>query len=73
LITSEKENVLKLFAEGRALYKEQRFREAYERFNSALVIDANDGPSKLYRARCKHYMDNPPGPGWDGVFTATSK
>ncbi|MFP4550077.1 MAG: hypothetical protein ACLFNT_04670 [Spirochaetales bacterium] len=73
MITSEKEQVLNLFVEGRQFYKEQRFREAYERFNAALAVDAKDGPSKLYRARCKHYMENPPGPGWDGVFVATSK
>jgi adenylate cyclase len=27
----------------------------------------------LYRARIKAFRDEPPGPSWDGVFTATSK
>ena len=73
MITEEKKKVLSLFAEGRKLYKLQEFSTAREQFAEALQIDPNDGPSKVYLARCKLYMDNPPPEDWDGVFVMTTK
>jgi tetratricopeptide (TPR) repeat protein len=73
MITEEKQNVLQLFNQGRRLYKLMRFREARKYFAKALKIDSSDGPSKIYYARCKHYIENPPPEDWDGVFIMTSK
>jgi hypothetical protein len=73
VIAEAKRKVLELFAEGRGHYKLMEFPEALDCFTRALAVDAEDGPSKVYLARCKHYIENPPGEDWDGVFVMKTK
>jgi tetratricopeptide (TPR) repeat protein len=73
VISEERNTVLELFAEGRKSYKLMRFEEARDTFARALKVDPNDGPSKVYYARCKHYIENPPPDDWDGVFVMKTK
>jgi len=73
MISDTKREVLRLFEEGRNLYKARSFGDAMTRFADALKLDQEDGPSKVYYARCKMYLDNPPPPEWDGVFIMTTK
>ncbi|MFP4300695.1 MAG: hypothetical protein ACOC47_01580 [Alkalispirochaetaceae bacterium] len=73
MITEEKAQVLELFSKGRKLYKLMEFEGAKEQFAQALKIDPEDGPSKVYYARCKHYIENPPPEDWDGVFVMNTK
>lgn len=73
MISREKEQVLELFAEGRKSYKLMNFSQALEYFARALKIDPDDGPSKVYYARCKHYIQTPPPEDWDGVFVMQTK
>lgn len=73
MITEEKKQVLDLFSEGRKRYKLMEFDKALELFRRALQIDPDDGPSKVYRDRCEHYIANPPPEDWDGVFVMTTK
>lgn len=73
VITEEKRKVLDLFSEGRKLYKLMQFEEARDCFARALQIDVADGPSKVYLARCRHYVENPPPEDWDGVFVMKTK
>jgi tetratricopeptide (TPR) repeat protein len=73
VITPEKRKVLEQFAEGRRLYKMMNFQKARDAFAKALEIDPADGPSKVYHARCKHYIENPPSEDWDGVFVMKTK
>lgn len=73
MITDEKKALLEHFAQGRKLYKLAEFQDAQRCFAQALKIDPNDGPSKVYYARCKHYIQNPPPEDWDGVFVMTTK
>jgi hypothetical protein len=73
LITEEKKQVLDHFNKGRKFYKLMNFEDAKKQFALALKIDSNDGPSKVYYARCKHYIENPPAEDWDGVFVMTTK
>jgi len=73
VISEEKKTVLSLFAEGRKLYKLMQFAEAQKKFAEALAVDAEDGPSKVYYLRCKHYLENPPAEDWDGVFIMRTK
>ncbi len=73
MISESKQNILKLFAEGRKCYKLMDFKGARNCFKEALAIDPNDGPSKVYFARCKHYIENPPPEDWDGVFVMQTK
>lgn len=73
MISDEKRRVLDLFADGRKKYKLMDFRGAKKYFADALKIDPEDGPSQVYFARCKHYIENPPPEDWDGVFVMTTK
>jgi len=73
MISDTKREVLRLFEEGRNLYKARSFNDAMNRFAEALKLDQEDGPSKVYYARCKMYLENPPPPEWDGVFIMTTK
>lgn len=73
MITEEKKQVLDLFNQGRKQYKLMNFEEARKCFAQALKIDPEDGPSKVYFARCKHYIENPPPEDWDGVFVMQTK
>lgn len=73
MITEEKKQLLDLFAEGRRYYKLMDFEEALKCFQKARGIDPDDGPSKVYELRCKHYIMNPPEEDWDGVFTMKTK
>jgi tetratricopeptide (TPR) repeat protein len=73
VITEEKKQVLHYFHEGRKRYKLMQFEEARDWFAQALKIDPEDGPSKLYYARCKHYIEHPPPEDWDGVFVMQTK
>jgi len=73
MITEERQRVLDLFARGRKLYKLMQFEEAQKYFAQALKVDPEDGPSKVYFARCKVYIESPPPEDWDGVFVMTTK
>lgn len=73
MISDEKQNVLKLFSEGRKFYKLMQFKDALNCFQSALEIDPEDGPSKVYKERCSYYISNPPEDDWDGVYIMTHK
>jgi hypothetical protein len=73
MITEEKAKVLDLFKQGRKLYVMRKFEEARDLFAKALQIDGEDGPSKVYYKRCKHYIENPPPDDWDGVWVMTTK
>jgi tetratricopeptide (TPR) repeat protein len=73
VITEERRQVLDLFAQGRKLYKLMEFEAAKKYFAKALQVDPSDGPSKVYFARCKHYIENPPPEDWDGVFVMKTK
>ena len=73
MITEQKKQVLDLYNEGRKHYKLMQFDKAKEQFAKALKVDPEDGPSKVYYARCKHYVENPPPEDWDGVFVMKTK
>ncbi len=73
MVSEKKREVVGLFNEGRELYKNRSFEEAKKKFAQALSLDSDDGPSKVYYARCKHYIKSPPSSDWDGVFVMTSK
>ncbi|WP_321992355.1 tetratricopeptide repeat protein [Marispirochaeta aestuarii] len=73
MISEEKKKVLDFFGQGRKQYKLMEFEKARQFFAQALEIDPEDGPSKVYYLRCKHYIENPPPEDWDGVFVMNTK
>ena len=73
MIDERKRAVLDAFSEGRRFYKLMDFKKAMQSFADALRVDPEDGPSKVYYLRCKHYLENPPSEDWDGVFVMATK
>ena len=72
-VSEDKLRVLELFNQGFKEYLKQNWDWAINYFEQALSIDPSDNPSKRYAKRCRLYKENPPGAGWDGVFTMTTK
>jgi adenylate cyclase len=61
------------YNEGIRLYRERSFKDARASFLETLAINPADRPSRLYVERCEHFVETPPPPDWDGVWTMTSK
>ena len=75
-------DLIKLFSEGRDLYKQQKWDEAIKKFKDSRDLEnfrfpdqlpAKSSPSEIYIKRCLDYKENPPPQGWDGVYTLTKK
>ena len=73
MISSLKKEVLLLFSEGRSLYKNRKFKEAFEKFREAYTKDPDDTPSRIFMERCDYYIKNPPGEDWDGIYQMKTK
>ncbi|MCC6807897.1 MAG: adenylate/guanylate cyclase domain-containing protein [Deltaproteobacteria bacterium] len=61
------------FEKGIALYKAQKWDEAIKTFNHCLEMNQTDYCSKKYIDRCESMKEDPPGDGWDGVYTMKTK
>jgi len=72
-VDPKKLEVVKVFEEGLKLYRERNWSQALGKFLQALDMDPHDGPSHVFSERCEEFSDKPPGSGWDGVYTMTSK
>lgn len=73
MLSENKKKMLELYNHGLKLYKEMKFKEALETFKKGLELEPNDGPLRLYVARCVELSKSPPSSDWDGVFTMTTK
>ena len=62
-----------LFHSAHDLFEERDWKNADSAFQQVLKISPNDGPTRLYRARCKQYLQSPPPNNWDGVVNITEK
>ena len=55
------------------LYIERKFEEAEVKLKRVLEQWPEDPPTHRYLEEIAQFKVAPPGPGWDGVYTATSK
>ena len=62
-----------LYAEGLHLYRQQHWDAAIEKFDAALNISPDDGPSKAMRDRCATYKIEPPSQDWNGSYSMKTK
>lgn len=62
-----------VFEEGLNLYRRCQWDEAVACFKKVLEIRPDDRAAAVYIERCEALRDNPPEPGWDGVFRMTRK
>ena len=65
--------MLEQYAKGFAAYRAMEWSDAERAFLAALEAMPGDGPSAMYVERCRAFAASPPGPGWDGIWTLTSK
>lgn len=59
--------------EGLDLYAQRRFDEAEQKFLRVQQLWPKDPPAHRYLEELAAFKVTPPGPAWDGVYTATSK
>jgi len=61
------------FTRGLYYYRAQKWEMAEVKFNEVLTRLPEDSAARLYLRRIATLRQEPPLPGWDGVFTATRK
>jgi adenylate cyclase len=68
-----KEEALRRYQEGMALYRRREWAGARACFLAALEAWPDDGPSRLYVERCDGHIAHPPPPDWDFVVRRQEK
>ncbi|MBI1955309.1 MAG: hypothetical protein HYS38_02845, partial [Acidobacteria bacterium] len=58
---------------GLFAYKAGRWGAADEIFQALASRHPSDGPTKVFLARCQHFLREAPQEAWDGVYTMTTK
>ena len=66
-------DALRHFKSGLMKYRQQKWNDAKAEFGEVLALNEHDKPAKLYVERCEHFIANPPGADWDGVWVMESK
>jgi adenylate cyclase len=66
-------DALRLFKTGLMKYRKQEWQDAMVEFLEVLDLNDHDKAARLYVERCKHFITNPPGKDWDGVWVMESK
>jgi adenylate cyclase len=61
------------FAQGLEVYRQGRFPEAQTRFEAILAEAPEDGPAKVFLARCRKFQSGSPPEPWDTVFRPDAK
>jgi adenylate cyclase len=61
------------YAIGLAAYRARRFDAAAGAFEAACAADAEDGPARELRDRCREYRLSPPPAAWHGEHVLTDK
>jgi adenylate cyclase len=67
-LTPERIQLREMFANGLAAYRRQDWDGAQTCFESCLLGDAEDGPSRLFADRVSQLRSVPPPADWDGVW-----
>lgn len=66
-------DVLPNFRDGLSLYRSQRWDDAVKRFERCLTLNPTDEAAARMIERCAAMAADPPGEGWDGVWTLKDK
>jgi adenylate cyclase len=65
--------LVELFERGHQAYKQRYWGTAKKIFEDMLRRWPNDGPARLFLARCEEYLAEEPSADWDGVYVMTHK
>ncbi|WP_310452173.1 GAF domain-containing protein [Sulfuritalea sp.] len=66
-------DALRHFKSGLVKYRQQKWHDAKGEFGEVLALNDHDKSAKLYIERCDHFIANPPGDDWDGIWVMESK
>lgn len=72
-LSSDTENFLDLYTQGREAYKAKSFHLAISCFDAALAMRPDDLAVSLHLERAQEYIQRPPAADWDGVHVMTTK
>ena len=81
-VSDQTYDCLLLFAQGMALYLARDWDTAEARFGQSAELELNrpgvtpgveSNPSLTMIERCQYMRENPPGPGWNGVYKMAKK
>jgi adenylate cyclase len=67
------EELVALFASAREAYKRRDWRAARSAWVTILQRWPDDGPSRVFLARCEEYIAEEPPAAWDGVYAMKHK
>jgi adenylate cyclase len=67
------EELVALFGSAREAYKRRDWRAARSTWAAILERWPEDGPSRVFLARCEEYIAEEPSAGWDGVYAMKHK
>lgn len=69
----KREEELNTYEKAHDLYLSMQFGNALQLFKELKAMEAEPSLYDMYIERCEHLMEEPPGEGWDGVFTHKTK
>jgi class 3 adenylate cyclase/CHASE2 domain-containing sensor protein len=72
-LSAGKEEALRRYEQGMAAYKRHEWSAAKAHFEAAVAASPDDGPSRLYVARCDANIADPPPADWDFVVRRQEK
>jgi adenylate cyclase len=61
------------YLRGLARYRERDFAGAITAFEAAVQENPAEKPSVMYIERCRHFLEEPPDEGWNGVWRLEEK
>lgn len=61
------------FADALQSYRSRDWNEAQRKFDALAAQYPNDGPTRVFQARCLEFIEHAPAPDWDGVYGMKSK
>lgn len=71
--TGDLAEIIAKFDAGVQAFREQRWADARAKFLEIQADHPDDGPTRAYLGFVDEYEKDPPGEGWDGVYTMTHK
>jgi len=71
--TPAQKEVVAHFEEGIRLFESREWAKGIRKFEEALKIIPDDGPSLTFLERCQKNQKTPPAASWDGVFNLNTK
>lgn len=66
-------DAMRYFKSGLVKYRQQKWNDAKSEFGEVLALNEHDKAAQMYIDRCDHFLADPPGDQWDGVWVMESK